>query len=1439
MKNSLIALLILACACGNILGQAKLDSALVAYYPFNGNANDESGHGYNGTVYGASLTIDRFGNPNSAYSFDGVGDYVNTNFTPNRIFTVSIWYYKNTNQNNNAGLISTYSGGFNYSGVYYAMNEWTDWIRCDGNSLDAFNSSALSWKHIVIVSDGARVKVYENAYKRLDFGGTTNHSNRLVIGDSRYNGRYFKGKIDDIRVYNRALSETEVEVLYQEFKRPPAPLIYMVSPRDAIHDQASFTMTIIGYPFYPETKIQLKRVGGSSVLPASVNFVDSTKLIATFNLQGAKAGNWDLETRNPDGLTLSFPNALDILTILELPLDQTIEVPLVAGRKFLAGFDTPLTDHFYITIQKVEQDWNCTATLKLKGQTVSSQSGGGDWLMDIVHASGTYILEINPSQNSSIIIRAGTSLPQLKLDEILVRKIYRNDGYDWLQMEVPEDILSLQFTVETVGNVSDLDVWRDSFGSSVHWHAQQSFNPPVRLTLDNPGSGTYYLRVYDHGVITGSQVRDYSIYVKAMQAAHLAHDAAVTRIVTPSKVVVVQSVVAPQAMVHNVGLNTETIPVHFQIGLQYNESNTITLAPGDSATVMFPTWNANTLGVFPTKCYTSLSNDGSAVNDTVNGLAAVLNDLYEPAIFSITPNSAGNLSTVLVRIEGQGFQSGATVRLAQTGLQDIYGLDVTVLDAGHITTSFDLNGSQLGNWDVVVTNSGNQIVTLTNGFSTEEEGCANLWVGIIGRGQIRAGRESAYSINYGNRGKDLKIAYLFVKVPREVDVKLDINGYGWVENLHRTDVDGTGTATPIMIQLPFLKALDNDRINMKLKTNSPHSFKISVGISEDPRQILQLPISYSINTKVEPSKGNISKKCADCDISIVQSLIPNYPWKVKDFDDIPPGRVYRVLWWTPGGAHEGHAFKDTNGQVWIYWSYTGPRKNGYQRFPVEELDPFLRYYPLKYIQRELPKNASESDLAELIREIDSAVERLEKEGWTFQNPGDYDNKKLHCAGAVIMTNGWIRECIKRNGSCDKWGCDTNLMISACLSEWEKQDEKNQFPLSGFPENPGVAYDDEDSVNVVYAFDPNEKVGSQGIGIHRAISLNHSNQYLIYFENLDGATAAAQEVEVLDTLDTDLDWNSFSFDDLQIGDTTIVVNNLGNAFTKIVPWNDTTEVRTSGTFDPVKGIVRWYLRGTDSRTGDYGDFLPPNITSPQGEGHVGFTIKPKSNLTSGTQIKNRASIVFDVNPAMVTNEVFNTIDADAPTSRVLALNTTQTSNEFEVRWSGSDVGSGIKDYAVFVATNGGPYSVWLASTIDTSATFTGLAGTQYVFYSIARDSVGNREAAPISPDATTKVLTSIDEELPVEFTLMHTYPNPFNLSTTIRFDVPRLSHVKIKIYDILGREVLTLVDRKFEAGRFIEIWNGRNNNGQQVASGLYFMCMHADKFLKVRKLILLR
>ena len=84
-----------------------------------------------------------------------------------------------------------------------------------------------------------------------------------------------------------------------------------------------------------------------------------------------------------------------------------------------------------------------------------------------------------------------------------------------------------------------------------------------------------------------------------------------------------------------------------------------------------------------------------------------------------------------------------------------------------------------------------------------------------------------------------------------------------------------------------------------------------------------------------------------------------------------------------------------------------------------------------------------------------------------------------------------------------------------------------------------------------------------------------------------------------------------------------------------------------------------------------------------------------------------------------------------------------------------------------------------------------------------------------------------------------YPNPFNPVTTIRFSIPRPGRVKIAVYDVTGRHVVTLVDRFMEAGESAVTWNAKNDGGRPMSSGVYFTRMTVDDHSSVRKLVLLR
>ncbi len=94
-------------------------------------------------------------------------------------------------------------------------------------------------------------------------------------------------------------------------------------------------------------------------------------------------------------------------------------------------------------------------------------------------------------------------------------------------------------------------------------------------------------------------------------------------------------------------------------------------------------------------------------------------------------------------------------------------------------------------------------------------------------------------------------------------------------------------------------------------------------------------------------------------------------------------------------------------------------------------------------------------------------------------------------------------------------------------------------------------------------------------------------------------------------------------------------------------------------------------------------------------------------------------------------------------------------------------------------------------------------------------------------------------IPKEFALHQNYPNPFNPVTTINYDLPKDAHVKFVIYDILGREVIELVNQQIPAGYQTVIWNTRNQFGSSVAAGIYFYQIQTVGFIKTRKMVLLK
>ena len=96
-----------------------------------------------------------------------------------------------------------------------------------------------------------------------------------------------------------------------------------------------------------------------------------------------------------------------------------------------------------------------------------------------------------------------------------------------------------------------------------------------------------------------------------------------------------------------------------------------------------------------------------------------------------------------------------------------------------------------------------------------------------------------------------------------------------------------------------------------------------------------------------------------------------------------------------------------------------------------------------------------------------------------------------------------------------------------------------------------------------------------------------------------------------------------------------------------------------------------------------------------------------------------------------------------------------------------------------------------------------------------------------------------EVMPFTILLHQNYPNPFNPVTTIRYELPQRSDVQITIYDLMRREVITLLSETQDAGYKSVQWDATNSNGQQVSTGVYLYRIKADGFVETRKMVLLR
>ncbi len=205
-----------------------LEDGLISHYLFDSNAQDTSGNNLHCTVYGATLTTDRFGNSESAYQFDGVDDYIEVphddllNLTDN--FTISLWIKQEEGKTPGYRLVDKTTAGVN-DGYLFDTYDGSTGRRlrlCAGIEDVSANTvySLNEWHHVAVVFSKGVSTFYldgkPDGSEQHNSPSIRTNSLNLLIGRAHTSKKeFFKGALDDIRIYNRALSEQEIKEIYQ------------------------------------------------------------------------------------------------------------------------------------------------------------------------------------------------------------------------------------------------------------------------------------------------------------------------------------------------------------------------------------------------------------------------------------------------------------------------------------------------------------------------------------------------------------------------------------------------------------------------------------------------------------------------------------------------------------------------------------------------------------------------------------------------------------------------------------------------------------------------------------------------------------------------------------------------------------------------------------------------------------------------------------------------------------------------------------------------------------------------------------------------------------------------------------------------------------------------------------------------------------------------
>ena len=328
---------------------------------------------------------------------------------------------------------------------------------------------------------------------------------------------------------------------------------------------------------------------------------------------------------------------------------------------------------------------------------------------------------------------------------------------------------------------------------------------------------------------------------------------------------------------------------------------------------------------------------------------------------------------------------------------------------------------------------------------------------------------------------------------------------------------------------------------------------------------------------------------------------------------------------------------------------------------------------------------------------------------------------------------------------------------------------------------------------ITSVDPDSIIGPIGSGANAMVPISSPMPYTITFTNTSPTQAPAQVVSIVENIDPpNLNWESFELTGFGFNGQMYSIPSGDANYQTTLHFNG-YDVNFFANIDESTGTATWSFTSIDPSTGVTPTnptigFLPADTASGDadsnidgmGEGFVMYSIMPSQSDATGTQITAQATVTFDQQPPLETNEAINTVDAGSGlASMIQPLATVQTDTQFNVNWGGMAApnSSGIGDYTTYVSDNGGAYTPWLTNTPLTTAQYTGQDGHTYSFYTTATDNVGNVQSVPTAGQATT----TVDATPPASS--VATLPSFSSDAFTVRWSGTDDSGIGIAHYDV--------------------------------------------------------